>query len=503
MPVIAAIDAGSNALRLIISSVDQRCQPETIEIQREPVRLGQDVFNNGMIEEGTIAKTVTAFQKFHEAITRHQVTEVKAVGTSALREAHNKDNVIDAILQKTGIELIPISPEEEARLVNLAVTKKMDIADRRALVVDIGGGSMEVSLSEGGQILRSECFMMGAVRLLQKLDSKKNEERQFQKLVSEYAVTINNRLRNLVSTFKIDMVIGVGGNIEALGGLRQQLLGKKGEDQLTMEDLELLLKKLRSLGYAERVSQMGLRPDRADVIVPAAIVLKEVLQRAGNGTMVIPGVGLKEGLLFDIAEGLYSDTSVRSHEQAMMSAMQLGEKYNYDEQHAKTVTRFALELFDSTKDLHGIGSQGRLLLEMAATLHDLGQYVNINGHHKHSYYLIASSPLVGIMPAAKEVVANIARYHRKASPSLQHENYRKLSVKDRVMVPKLAGILRLADAFDAEHAAIVRGIKISGNRPKIRLKIEGEGDLLLVKWAVSRKANLFEEIFGTKIMIES
>jgi exopolyphosphatase/guanosine-5'-triphosphate,3'-diphosphate pyrophosphatase len=143
------------------------------------------------------------------------------------------------------------------------------------------------------------------------------------------------------------------------------------------------------------------------------------------------------------------------------------------------------------------------LLELAAILHDIGQYVNINGHHKHSYYLITASPIVGVTPAAREIVANIARYHRKASPSFQHLNFRKLSVKDRTMMPKLAGILRLADAFDAEHAAIVREIKISGTRPKMRLKIDGEGDLLLVKWAISRKANLFEEVFGTKIMIEN
>jgi exopolyphosphatase/guanosine-5'-triphosphate,3'-diphosphate pyrophosphatase len=503
MPVIAAIDAGSNALRLVIGSVDQRRQPEIIEMTREPVRLGQDVFNNGLISDSTVDKIVCAFKRFQELVRNHQATLTRAVGTSALREAHNKDMVIELVHRTTGIQITPIGPEEEARLVHLAVARHMDINERKSLIVDIGGGSIEMSLSEGGQILSTECFMMGAVRLLQKLDSKKNAEQQFHKLVEEYAVTMNNRLKNIVSSFKVDTLVGIGGNIEALGGLRQQLLGKKGEDLLSVEDLELLLNIFKNIGYRERISQWGLRPDRADVIVPAAIVLKEILKCVKSGSLVIPRIGLKEGLLYDLIDELYMDSSVRTREQALMSAAQIGKKYKYDELHARTVTRFALEIFDATRELHNIDQEGRLLLELAAILHDIGQYVNINGHHKHSYYLITASPIVGVTPAAREIVANIARYHRKASPSFQHLNFRKLSVKDRTMMPKLAGILRLADAFDAEHAAIVREIKISGTRPKMRLKIDGEGDLLLVKWAISRKANLFEEVFGTKIMIEN
>ena len=227
-----------------------------------------------------------------------------------------------------------------------------------------------------------------------------------------------------------------------------------------------------------------------------------VLAKSGATKVVIPRVGLREGILYDIIGELYQDAPALHRDQAVNAALQLGQKYGFDEQHAATVSRYALQLFDATQELHGLDRQHRLLLEVSALLHDIGQFVNANGHHKHSYYLIVSSPIIGLVQRERELVANIARYHRKASPSLQHDTYRQLEPHDRVVVSKLAAILRLADGCDAEHTAIVSKINIDCSRQKLKLALNGEGDLLLAKWAVIRKGNLFEEVYGSKVLID-
>ncbi|HTY07596.1 MAG TPA: Ppx/GppA phosphatase family protein [Candidatus Edwardsbacteria bacterium] len=501
MPALAAIDVGSNALRLAVGTVDQQRRLTVIATAREALRLGQDVFNAGAIPEPTVEQLVAAFQRFRQIGQQHGASMTRAVGTSALREARNKEMVIDAVQQRTGIELAVIGPEEEARLVHLAVSQALDLRGVRALIIDIGGGSVEVTVAENGRIAGSECFMMGAVRLLQKLEQQKAGEQRFQRLVREYANTIDQRLKRMLGHGRIDLMAGVGGNIEALGDLRQQLLDKRGNDQLSADDLDLLLKKLAALEYPARVKQLGLRPDRADVIVPAAIVLRAVLLRAGTGKIAIPRVGLREGLLHDMVAELYQDAPVRHREQAVSAALQLGRKFAFDEQHATVVSRFALQLYDATRELHGLDGHHRLLLEVAALLHDVGQFVNINGHHKHSYYLIMASPIIGLTPQDRELVANVARYHRKAFPSIRHENFQRLEARDRVVATKLAAILRLADAFDTEHAAIISDVDIDSRRPKLKLTLRGEGDLLLVKWAIAKKSDLFEDVFGTGIAL--
>jgi exopolyphosphatase/guanosine-5'-triphosphate,3'-diphosphate pyrophosphatase len=503
MPAFAAIDVGSNALRLAVGRVNGERKLEVIETARESVRLGQDVFDGGSISEDSLGQLVVSIQKFRETCQRYHATVIRAVGTSALREAGNRDMVIDEVLRRTGIELNVIGPEEEARLVHLAVSQAVDLQGKKVLIADIGGGSMEVTRVEDGRILETECFLVGAVRLMQRLGEGRLGQQSFQKLVRDYTATFGQRLDRLASGARIDLVVGIGGNVEALGDLRQKLLEQRHADTLTPEELDRIIKRLVALDCADRVKQLGLHPNRADVIVPAAIVFRTVLGRVGASKVVIPRVGLREGMLHDIIWELYQDAPARHRELAVNSARQLGRKYSFDEKHAETVSRFALDIFNSTADLHGLGHQHRLLLEIAALLHDIGQFVNVNGHHKHSYYLIMASPMVGLPSSDRELVANIARYHRKALPSLQHANYQRLSTRDRVIVSKLSAVLRMADALDAEHTAVVHSISINQDRKKIRLSLNGEGDLLLAKWALTRKSELFEKVFGVKLALDS
>jgi exopolyphosphatase/guanosine-5'-triphosphate,3'-diphosphate pyrophosphatase len=342
---------------------------------------------------------------------------------------------------------------------------------------------------------------MGAVRLLQEFEEKKFGERKFVQLAREYVDATRKRIRKEIGNQKIDLCIGTGGNVEALGDLRRELWGKPN-DALGEDELESLIKKLQGLTYEERVRELDLRPDRADVIVPAAIVLQEIVRQSGVKQLLIPHVGLKDGLLLDVMREVSTEKSRLRREQVLASAMQLGRKYGFDEQHAATVARFAAQLFDDTRQLHHLDDEYRLLLEAAAWLHDIGMFVGAAGHHKHSYYIIHNSPLIGLSDEQREIVANIARYHRKNSPSTQHEPFRNLSSRQRVAVSKLAALLRLANALDTEHAAKVSSVTVEYKKPNLVVRLKGDSDLLLEKWAIVKKCALVEDVFGVKMAVE-
>ncbi|MBX2990663.1 MAG: Ppx/GppA family phosphatase [Bacteroidetes bacterium] len=501
MPTLAAIDVGSNGIRLIVGKVNGDRNMQILENIREAVRLGQDVFTKSVIAEETIDKAAEAFARFKSVIAAHDVKWTKAIATSAVREAQNKDLFVDRMEQASGITINVVDGEEEAVLIHLAVASKINLKNKRAILVDIGGGSTEVTLVADGQILSTESYKMGTVRLLQLLEERKHGEKKFGQLVREYVDATQKRMKKELGAEEIDVCVGTGGNIEALGALRVQLFDKERSDVVQADELDTLVKKLQSLTYEERIQQLLLRPDRADVIVPASIVIQKLLKRAGVDELQIPSVGLKDGLLIDMMQELYGEKKISSRDQVLTSALQLGRKFSFDEQHGLAVGRYATRLFDETRNLHNLPMEYRLLLEVAAMLHDIGHFINMIDHHKHTLYLLTASPVIGLSKAQMAIVANVARYHRKSLPKPQHEAYSVLSSKERVIVSKLAAILRLADAMDNEHATKVEDFTVEYKKPKFILTLKGEGDLLLEKWALMKKAAMFEEVYSVKLSI--
>ena len=501
MPILAALDIGSNAMRLAIATVDADRHITIQDVLREPVRLGQDVFTTGVITERTIELACDALLRFRQAIDGHGAKHVRVVATSAMRDAVNREIFLDRVQQATGLEISIIGPEEEARLIHLAVKEKVDLHDRLAVLVDIGGGSTEITLAADGEILSTASYRMGSVRLLHTLGDRTVDERQVQQLIQEYVDATQRRISREIGDRKIDLCIGTGGNLESLGDLRREVLGAERDTMVPAAELDQLVTKLTSLTYQERVQQLRLRPDRADVIVPAALIIQRILRICRANELLVPRVGLKDGLLLDIVEDLYGDRKHLRRDQVIASAVQVGRKYQFDEPHALTVARFAGQLFDRTKDLHRLGQEYRLFLEVAATLHDIGQFISATDHHKHTQYLLMATPMIGLTRDQVAIIANVARYHRKSLPKPQHDAYRALAPKERVVVSKLAALLRLADAMDTEHASKVHTIETEYKKPKFILSLRGDGDLLLEKWALAKKADMFEDVYGVKLVI--
>jgi exopolyphosphatase/guanosine-5'-triphosphate,3'-diphosphate pyrophosphatase len=509
MPRIAAIDVGSNAIRMIVGETAKSGQIETLESVRLPVRLGEDAFASGRLREATIRQAVDAFHFFRKTADALEVSKIRAVATSALREAANGDILKDRVLRATGIEIEIISGEEEARLIHLAVIRSLKLDGKRAMLIDIGGGSVEVTLSENGRILSTESFNMGTVRLLNKLDSKKKggfpfapETQPFHVMVREYAEAARQRIDRDIGGQKIHVCIGTGGNVEEMGKLRQKLFNRENDKAITLSELQELIEKLSKLSVPQRIRKYNLRPDRADVILPAAIVLQIVAREARAHQVLIPKVGLKDGILIQLEQELKTGHRQLDRRQVWQSALQAGEKYQYESAHARLTARFAGQLFDRSVALHNLGDEEKLLLEVGALLHDIGHFINTIDHEKHGYYILQAHRLIGLNERQQEIAANLVRYHRKAFPSLDDDNFKALAPKDRLTVLRLAALLRLVDGMDVSHKSRVQRLSLEETKNGWALTLHGNGDFMLEKWALKKRKTLFEDVYGVKLEIE-
>jgi exopolyphosphatase/guanosine-5'-triphosphate,3'-diphosphate pyrophosphatase len=339
---------------------------------------------------------------------------------------------------------------------------------------------------------------MGAVRLVEELSEAGQTPAAFERLLAEYVGTLH--LPKSEGRRRYAGLIATGGNIEALATLAGVPVGPQGAI-LALAAMRRMIGVLSRLSYRQRISDLGLREDRADVILPAAMVYERVAALVGARDIRVPFVGLKDGLLFDLVDRLSARSSHEDHRQRLVreGALALGRRFSFDEPHGRHVMLLALSLFDQLAALHGMGPRERSLLLAAGLLHDLGAYISFKRHHRHSMYLLAQSELPGLTPRDMQLVANLARYHRKSEPRVVHPEFARLDEADRKRVIRLAALLRLADALDREHRQRVHGIRVRTSGREVRVSLDGRGDLLLERWALRRKVRLFERAFGVKV----
>jgi exopolyphosphatase/guanosine-5'-triphosphate,3'-diphosphate pyrophosphatase len=446
---VAAIDVGSNALRMLAAEFVDELHYAVLASERYPLRLGHDVFLTGKISGESMRNTVECLAGFHRQAKSLGIELYRAVATSAVRESENAEELLFRVRDGVGVNLERISGYEEARLVHLAVRRRVRMGSRQWVLADLGGGSVEVSLVEERGVLWSESHNMGSVRLLEELAGTSEDPGRFAKLLTEYVATL--RVPSAVRGKPLAGLIATGGNIEALF----TLAGMPGRDEvgvLKLDELRAIIERLANLSYAERMKQLGLRADRADVILPAALVFERLAVLLGVQEILVPQVGLKEGIVCDLVDGLSRREDLWDR-QTIETALSLGRKYLFDEPHALHVSRLALSLFDQLKKVH-------------------------------------------------RLVANAARYHRKTPPSPHHPLFTELSSADRDRVWKLASILRTADALDREHLQRVTDVIVSVDGNTARITLRGTGDLLLERWALQKKVQLFSDYFGLKTSVQ-
>lgn len=502
MPLrVAAIDVGSNAIRFVAAEFSEARRYRILAEQRQPVRLGHDTFLSGRLTTEAMDAAVSAFAGFARLMEEHGIAHYRAVATSAVRESRNGEEFVRRLHEETGLRLEVITGAEEARLVYLAVRSRIAFGHGRWVLVDLGGGSVEVSLVDSDGILWSESHTMGSVRLLEELSSVGAEPGRFRRLLGEYTATL--RIPSAAQHWRTAGFIATGGNIESLAKLGGARPDADGVARLPVEALRAGIDMLSRLSYRQRMDELGLRADRADVILPAAMVYLRVAELARAEEILVPHVGVKNGLLLDVVADL---TTRREHEdrqeqEVYSGALLLGRRFMFDEPHAVHVAALALSLFEQTRALHALTRDDRRILLAAALLHDIGAYISYRRHHKHSQYIISESELPGFAPREILMVANIARYHRKGEPSEQHPPFMALEPEERERVVRLSALLRVADALDREHLQRVQRLHAEPRDGVVHLRLESQGDVLLERWALQRKAALFERAFAVQLRL--
>lgn len=526
MARFAALDLGSNALRLRVVEANGTGAPASVQLPllkdgkggdkdasfrevlnlRAPVRLGAEVFVTGKLATPSIGQACAALREFRQAMNEAGVDAYRATATSAVREAQNGSTLVERARREAGIDLEIIEGVEEARLIQLAVVRRLALGDRRALLIDVGGGSTELTVLDAGQATFSMSLPLGTVRMLETyLKDATTVDAARSRLLEE---GIDRALAEALPHLRqasFDLVVGTGGNVETLAELCPVKGGHLGFPKaIDTAQAQKLRTRLFSMTAAERQKTFSLRPDRADTIVPAVSIFLRVAELFYQGAIVSPGVGLKEGILIELVDKYFDVWDDEAEATRVLTGcLRLGRKYEFDEAHALAVDRFAAQLFDDLWPIHGLAARDRLLLRAAATLHDIGDFVRYDGHHKHSFYIIQHSDIMGFSQEERGIVANVARYHRKGIPDPAHPNFRDLDKDARARVRTLAGILRVADALDREHLGKVRAVRaeVDEGRRRMMLHLVGEGDRSLEEFTVKQKGDLLRDDLGLEIVL--
>jgi len=508
---LAAIDIGTNSFHLIVvESTPVAGRFRILGRQKENVRLGSGMTDMKYLSDETIERGISALRLF-KRVAESMQAPVRAVATSAVREALNKQLFMLRAETETGIRIQIASGAEEARLIHLGVLQALPVFRKRLLMLDIGGGSTEFLLGERRNILFSNSLKLGAVRLTQRFfpDGKTTAKsiKECRSYVRGFLAPVTRELKNR----RNDVRVGSSGTILSLAAMIRLRRDGEAEGPLngftfSNDELFEMAEDILSIDRPEdRLSIEGLDASRADIIPAGVIILEQAMRELGLPDITVSEFALREGIILDTLEKRLPRGRVdHLHDIRMNSVRHLAETFRYEQQHADHVTRLALRLFDQLKPVHRLSDREREYLEAAGILHEIGLYVSHAQHHRHSYYLIRNAELLGFTENEKEIIANIARYHRKSHPKVKHEGFRTLTPDEQKVVAQLAGILRVADGLDRNHQMSIRDVRALRTRNSVRLKltVARGANAELEVWGAERKKGLFEEAFGVSLKVD-
>jgi exopolyphosphatase/guanosine-5'-triphosphate,3'-diphosphate pyrophosphatase len=506
---IAAIDIGTNSIHMIVVKVRPDLSFEVIDREKDMVRLGAGGLDGRSLTQTAMAAAMQTLAKFKRLAETHKVDEIVAAATSATREAENGGDFIAEVDRQTGIRIKVISGTEEARLIHLAAGYGVDVGGNTAAVVDIGGGSVEVTLGTASQLTMGKSFKVGVIRLTERfVKSDPLDERDQRRLVKHLNREMGSYL-DQVAMRGFDRVIGTSGTILSLGALASSSEdGERAEDlrnrRVSAKSLHKLRKRLTEYSIEERLAIPGMDPRRADLSVAGSVLFDTIIRRLGADQFTLCDLALREGLVLDYIHR--NSARIRKVERypdvRRRSIVELGERCGYWSEHAQQVARLALAIFDQTRSVHGLGDRERDWLEYGALLHDIGVHISYERHHRHSYYLIKNGDLRGFDPQETEAIALIARYHRQSTPKKSHQGYCDLPRSMRRAVKALSAMVRLAEGLDRSHAQALEGIDLYPRGDDYLARLRAAGDAELELWAAHRHVAPLEELLGKPVRFE-
>ncbi|MDT8322566.1 MAG: Ppx/GppA phosphatase family protein [Bacteroidota bacterium] len=501
---LAAIDLGTNSFHLVIADVKSNGKFTVLGRDKEVVRLGEGVADMKHLGTEAMTRAMDTLRRFSLIAQTHEAP-VRAIATSAVREAQNRDLFLRRVREELNIEIEVVSGFEEARLIYLGVMQALPVYQQSTLLVDIGGGSTEFLVGEKGNVHYANSLKLGAVRLTRRYFSGKTLKNKDIAACRAHLIGALDPVARAIRDRPIDIVAGSSGTILNIAGMILAARGEtfnhdEGNVTIERDDLSAIVATIlskKTIGLRRDIP--GLDPGRADIIVAGALILEQVFEQLRIPRMVTSKYALREGILLDTVQKQAGEERSVDHltDIRKASIYHLAESCHYEARHAATVRRTALALYDQLHMLHGLTHPDREYLEAAAILHDIGYHISHSQHHKHSYYLIRHSELMGFTDREIEIIANIARYHRKSHPKAKHEGFPRLSDEDQLRVRRLAALLRIADGLDRRHRDIFASVhcRVEKTSVHIALGIKHDTDSSIELWGAERRKELFEEEF--------
>lgn len=503
--VVAAIDIGSSAIRMDIAEIGAAGTIRILDSLKKGVQLGREAFTDGHLSQETIRAACEALRDFKKVMDSYGVSRYRAVATSAVRESSNSETFLDRLLMSTGLDVEMIDGPEENRLTLSSVMDTLrgesDLAKARTLIVEVGGGSTDIALFSEGELQQSSTLPLGSVRLRAGLSAGPAKPEQQARLLKRQ---INSFMANL----KREMEIREAVHFIALGGdvrLAARILNGAGQSTrlsaFSKDSLSEFVDALSKQSTDALVQLYSIPYLDAETLVPALLVYVQLLRETQAQSIVISDANIRAGILQDLAPAEEGKRRKKLTMQILSAARSLGRKYHYDESHAERVRELSIRLFDELKVEQRMTDTHRLYLEVAAILHDIGLFISARSHHKHSYYLISSSELFGLRKRELELIAIIARYHRRAMPQRSHVQFVALDRDERMVVSKLAAILRVANALDKDHSPKTPELKISREGDQFILTAPNISDMTMGRLALASRSDFFTEVFGKRIIL--
>ncbi len=505
--LVAVIDIGSTAIRLVIAEATGEGSWNTLERAGKPVTLGRDAFQSGVIARETIGQSLRILRGFKELLSGYQIAEkdVTVIATSALRDARNRDTFVDRVEIKTGFTIDIVEGIEENRLTYMAVQHALKdyhstMAKSNSFIIEVGGGSTELMLLRRGKVVAAHSLNIGTVRIEQQLESTEGSETQRVRFLRENIRNVRGVLANEFDLEQVRHFVAVGADAR----LAADRVGESVNPMystISKHRFDEFVRSLQSQSIEECVARLQIAYDQAESLATSLLMYQLFLEGTNADMLIVPQASIRDGVLLSITSGADDRLLQEFDSQVLESAYSIGRKYYFDESHSKHVADLSLSLFDQLQDEHALGDRERLLLHTAAILHDIGTYVKASGHHKHGQYLVENSDIFGLHADDIKLISNIVRYHRNTAPLSSHISYISLSREDRMTVLKLSSILRVADALDRAHVQRIRDVSIDKHGDDLIVYCDYQGGISIERYGLSTKGSMFEEVFGMKISL--
>jgi len=522
----AIIEIGSMGIRLNVAEIYSGSE-SSIELKGRkfhsgwqvldravrPVSLGRDVFTTGILSRESMLECLIVLQNYRELLSGWNIADnnIHVIATSALRAARNRDVFIDRVKQETGFNLSIVEGIEENRLMYLAVrfALKQDLPlfwRANSMIIEIGGGSTEIMLLRRGQMVAAHSLKLGTIIIDQHSRQARSGYMGFGTGIL-YERYLNENIRNALGLLNMEMDLAHIRTMVAAGAdvrLAAERVGRELNENCRIIERGVFINfvdKLRNFTIEDCIKQFGISYTDAEGLIPGLLVLKLFFERTGAANVAVPQVTIRDGYLIDLVSGVDSSLQDEFFSQIIASAVNLGRKFHFDEAHGRHVANHCMAIFDALAKEHGMNRRHRIMLETAAILHDVGTYIRASGHQKHGQYIVANSEIFGLHQDEIGIIANVINSHRGDPPSQSDIEFMSLQREERVLVLKMASILRVADALDRGHTQQIKKITVERRLETVVLHTDRIYDLSLELMGIEEKGGMFQDVFGYKVIL--